>query len=62
MDSDTSSSSDDEVNWMEEENKWLLSCAIAVKGIIIGHTLNTRMPCRTSSRTGNILIKEILKD
>ncbi|KAJ9561868.1 hypothetical protein OSB04_007028 [Centaurea solstitialis] len=75
LDSDTFGSSDDEeVNWVEEENIWLLSCAIAVKGIIIGHTLNnTCMPCRqshltlkfalvcrTSCRTGNILIREIL--
>ncbi|XP_024966475.1 uncharacterized protein LOC112506566 [Cynara cardunculus var. scolymus] len=62
MDSDDSDlNGDNEVNWVEEENKWLLSCAIAIKGIIISHKLNsTRMPCRTSSRTGNIFIHEVL--
>ncbi|KAI3771087.1 hypothetical protein L6452_02241 [Arctium lappa] len=62
MDSDDSYSNDDnQVNYLEEENNWLMLCAVAVKGIIIGHRLNNaRKPCRTSSRTGNIFIHEVL--
>ena len=60
--SDSSDSNDDnEVNRVEEENMFLLSCAIVVKGIIVAHRLNnTRRPCRTSSRTGEIFIHEVL--
>jgi hypothetical protein len=60
--SDSSDSNDDnEVNRVEEENKFLLSCAVVVKGIIVAHRLNnTRRPCRTSSRTGEIFIHEVL--
>ncbi|KAJ9556389.1 LOW QUALITY PROTEIN: hypothetical protein OSB04_011003 [Centaurea solstitialis] len=61
MESDSDSSEDNEQNMIEEENRWLLSCALAVKVIIIGHILtNTRRPCRTSCRTGNIFIQEVL--
>ena len=62
MDNDSSNSTNDnEVNWVEEENRWLLSCAVAVKLIIVGHRLsNTCRPCRTSSRTGNMFIHEVL--
>ncbi|KVH91376.1 hypothetical protein Ccrd_006603 [Cynara cardunculus var. scolymus] len=49
MDSDDSDSNDDnEINWVEEENIWLLSCAIAIKGIIISHKLNS-MRCDSNN-------------
>ncbi|GJT02439.1 putative nuclease HARBI1 isoform X1 [Tanacetum coccineum] len=62
MDSNESDSYDeDEENWVEEENNFLLSCVIAVKGIIMGRKLkNKRKPCRTSSQMGYKFIKDIL--
>ncbi|GJS94085.1 hypothetical protein Tco_0801053 [Tanacetum coccineum] len=64
MDSDSDDDNNDynEEDWMADENTWLLLCGLVVKGIIIGHNaLNKkRLACRTSSRTGNILIQEIL--
>ncbi|PWA75810.1 hypothetical protein CTI12_AA224800 [Artemisia annua] len=52
---------EDEENWIEEENKFLLSCAIAIKGIIMSRKLkNKPKPCRTSSRTGYLFIQDIL--
>ncbi|GJW27733.1 putative nuclease HARBI1 isoform X1, partial [Tanacetum coccineum] len=64
MDSDSDDENNDsnEEDWMEDENTWLLLCGLVAKGIIIGHNaLNKkRLACRTSCRTGNILIQEIL--
>lgn len=61
-DSDSSDSSDkDEQDWVDEENKLLILCGMAVKGIILSYKLtNTRMSCRTSSRTGSMFINEVL--
>ncbi|KAI3782587.1 hypothetical protein L2E82_12638 [Cichorium intybus] len=62
MDSDDSDLYDDnEENWLVEEKEWLILCGLTIKGIIISHkSKNKKVPCRTSSRTGNIFINEIL--
>ncbi|PWA50144.1 hypothetical protein CTI12_AA475930 [Artemisia annua] len=62
VDSEESDSYDeDEENWVEEENNFLLSCAIAIKGIIMSRKLKKKpKPCRTSSRTGYLFIQDIL--
>ena len=59
--SDSYDEDEDEENWVEEENNFLLSCAIAIKGIIMSRKLkNKPKPCRTSSHTGYLFIQDIL--
>ncbi|PWA51041.1 hypothetical protein CTI12_AA467690 [Artemisia annua] len=61
MSEESDSYDEDEENWVEEENNFLPSCAIAIKGIIMSRKLkNKPKPCRTSSRTGYLFIQDIL--
>lgn len=47
--------------WSERQEEWLMFCGVAIEGIAYGYEMCiSRTPCRTSCRTGNIFILEIL--
>ncbi|KAF5794731.1 putative Myb/SANT-like domain, harbinger transposase-derived nuclease domain-containing protein [Helianthus annuus] len=61
-DSEDENNDSNEEDWLDDEKRFLLLCGLVVKGVMVVHNMMNipRIPCRTSCRTGNIFIQEIL--